>query len=114
MGVRGVLKIRYLLLGGAIGGGASVARQYEEWKRNLPDTDWIKEMLPEIDVDKFRKTLMSYKDSVRGKIAEIEMDPKLKDAGLEKYTEFKTWFNNRLDNAIQKVEEEEERRLKEE
>ena len=44
--VRSVLKIRYLLLGGAIGGGASIARQYEEWKKNLPDTEWIKEMVP--------------------------------------------------------------------
>jgi len=114
--VRGVLRIRYLLLGGALGGGASVARQYEEWKKSLPDTDWIKEMVPDIDVDKFRKTLMSYKDSFKGKIGEIEMDPKFKDAGWEKYNEFRTWFNNRLDNAIQKVEEEEEeeRRLKEE
>ena len=36
--VRSVLKIRYLLLGGALGGGASLAKQYEEWKKNLPDT----------------------------------------------------------------------------
>jgi hypothetical protein len=34
--------IRYLLLGGAVGGGASIARQYEEWKQKLPDTAWIK------------------------------------------------------------------------
>ena len=33
---------RYLLLGGAVGGGASLAKQYEEWKNNLPDTAWIK------------------------------------------------------------------------
>ena len=65
----------------------------------------FQEMVPDIDVDKFRKTLMSYKDSFKGKIGEIEMDPKFKDAGWEKYNEFRTWFNNRLDNAIQKVEE---------
>jgi hypothetical protein len=34
--------VRYLLLGGAVGGGASIARQYEEWKQKLPDTAWIK------------------------------------------------------------------------
>ena len=46
--VRSVLKIRYLLLGGALGGGASLAKQYEEWKKNLPDTDWVKGFIFEI------------------------------------------------------------------
>jgi len=34
--------VRYLLLGGAVGGGASIARQYEEWKQKLPGTAWVK------------------------------------------------------------------------
>ena len=106
--IRSVLKIRYLLLGGAIGGGASIARQYEEWKRNLPDADWIKEMVPDIDIDRFRGSLIDFKDNVRGKMGELKMDPKLKEAGWDKYSEFKLWFDQRLDNAIKKVEEEEE------
>lgn len=105
--LRSVLKIRYLLLGGAVGGGASIARQYEEWKKNLPDTDWIKEMIPEIDIDKFRHGLIGFKERVKGRVAELEMDPKLKEAGWEKYAEFKIWFDKRLDAAIKKVEEEE-------
>lgn len=105
--IRSVLKLRYLLLGGAIGGGASVARQYEEWKKNLPDTDWIKEMVPDLDVDKFRAGLINFKNSVKGRVAEVQMDPKLKEAGWDKYSEFKVWFDNRLDAAIKKVEEEE-------
>ena len=36
------------------------------------------------------------------------MDPKLKEAGWEKYAEFKIWFDKRLDAAIKKVEDEEE------
>ena len=32
----------------------------------------------------------------------------LKDAGWEKYAEFKIWFDKRLDAAIKKVEEEEQ------
>jgi len=106
--IRSVLKLRYLLLGGAIGGGASIARQYEEWKKNLPDTDWIKEMVPDIDIDKFRTGLIGFKDSMKGKVADIQMDPKLREAGWDKYGEFKVWFDQRLDNAIKKVEEEEE------
>ena len=31
------------------------------------------------------------------------MDPKLKEAGWEKYAEFKIWFDKRLDAAIKKV-----------
>lgn len=105
--LRSVLKIRYLLLGGAVGGGASLAKQYEEWKKGLPDTDWLKEMIPEVDIDKFRQGLIGFKDNVKGKVGELEMDPKLKEAGWEKYAEFKIWFDKRLDAAIKKVEEEE-------
>ena len=105
--IRSVLKIRYLLLGGAIGGGASIARQYEEWKKNLPDADWIKEMVPAIDIDKFRAGLITFKDNMKGKVGEIEMDPKLKEAGWDKYEEFKIWFDKRLDSANQALQEEE-------
>ncbi|XP_023335383.1 dynamin-like 120 kDa protein, mitochondrial [Eurytemora carolleeae] len=109
--LRSVLKIRYLLLGTAVGGGASIARQYEDWKKGLPDTAWLKEMIPEIDIDKFRHGLIGLKDQMKGKVGEIQMDPKLKDAGWEKYSEFKIWFDKRLDAAIKKVEEEEEEKV---
>jgi len=106
--LRSVLKIRYLLLGGAVGGGASLAKQYEEWKKALPDTDWLKDAIPEVDIDKFRNGLIGFKDTMKGKVGEVKMDPKLKEAGWEKYAEFKIWFDRRLDAAIKKVEEEEE------
>jgi len=107
--LRSLLKLRYLVLGGAIGGGASLARQYEEWKNNLPDTEWIKNVLPDVDVAKFRHGLVSLKDTVKGKVDQIQMDPNLKLAGWDKYAEFKIWFDQRLDIAIKKAEEEEER-----
>ncbi len=40
---------------------------------------------------------------MKGRVAELEMDPKLKEAGWEKYAEFKIWFDQRLDAAIKKV-----------
>ena len=110
--IRSVLKLRYLLLAGGIGGGASIARQYEEWKRGLPDTDWIKEMVPDIDVDKFRNGLIEFKDGVKGKIGELKMDPNLKAAGWDKFSEYKDWFDKRLDKAIQMADEEEEEERK--
>merc|ERR1719508_60951 len=105
--IRGVMKIRYLLLGGAIGGGASVARQYEEWKKALPDSAWIKDMMPDMDVMQFRKGIVSFKDRVKGTVNELEMDPNLKAAGWEKFSNFKVWFEKRLDDAIARAEEDE-------
>ena len=32
---------------------------------------------------------LGFKDRVKGKVGELEMDPKLKEAGWEKYSEFK-------------------------
>ena len=64
--VRSVLKIRYLLLGGALGGGASLAKQYEEWKKNLPDTDWMKDLIPDIDINKITGDMRRVQDSIKG------------------------------------------------
>ena len=44
-----------------------------------------------------------FTERVKGRVAELEMDPKLKEAGWEKYAEFKIWFDKRLDAAIKKV-----------
>lgn len=68
--VRGILKIRYILLGGAIGGGMTVNKKYEEWRDGLPDLKWLDEVLP--DTEQFRAfnknlstTLASFKNSVQ-------------------------------------------------
>merc|ERR1719494_562426 len=57
--------------------------------------------MPDVDVDKFRNSLLSLKDSVKGKVGEVEMDPALKSLGWDKYQEFRVWFDKRLDSAIQ-------------
>ena len=101
-----ILKVRYLLLGGAIGGGGALARQYDDWKNNLPDAAWLKKAMPDVDLDKFRTSLLSLKDTVKGKVGEVEMDPALKAAGWDKYQEFRGWFDKRLDSAIQAAIEE--------
>jgi len=71
--VRGVLKIRYLMLGGALGGGYSLAKHYEEWKKGLPDTDWIKELIKEVDVAKYRTSMMDAAQRIKGKAAEVDI-----------------------------------------
>jgi optic atrophy protein 1 len=95
--VRSVLKIRYLVLGGAIGGGASLAKQYEEWKEGLPDTEWIKSLFPSnIEIDKFRSSLIKAGENIKGKANEIDIDPVLNKVGG-----FKEWFERRLNAAIE-------------
>ncbi|XP_032307080.1 dynamin-like 120 kDa protein, mitochondrial isoform X4 [Drosophila ananassae] len=45
--LRGALKLRYLVLGGAIGGGVSLSKKYEDWKEGLPDMKWLQDALPQ-------------------------------------------------------------------
>ncbi|SPP74672.1 dynamin-like 120 kDa protein, mitochondrial isoform X4 [Drosophila guanche] len=45
--LRGALKLRYLVLGGAIGGGVSLSKKYEDWKDGLPDMNWLKDAMPQ-------------------------------------------------------------------
>ncbi|XP_017018900.1 dynamin-like GTPase OPA1, mitochondrial isoform X4 [Drosophila kikkawai] len=45
--LRGALKLRYLVLGGAIGGGVSLSKKYEDWKDGLPDMKWLEDAMPQ-------------------------------------------------------------------
>ncbi|XP_030373382.1 dynamin-like 120 kDa protein, mitochondrial isoform X4 [Scaptodrosophila lebanonensis] len=45
--LRGAMKLRYLVLGGAIGGGVSLSKKYEDWKDGLPDLKWLEDALPQ-------------------------------------------------------------------
>ena len=105
--MRSVLKIRYLLLGGALGGGASLAKQYEDWKKNLPDTDWVKDLIPDIDLNKVTNGMLKAGENIRGKANEIDLDPALK-----KVIDFRQWFEKRLDAAIQAADKDEKKAIK--
>lgn len=60
--LRGMLKVRYIVLGSAVAGGAHVSKKYEEFKDNLPDFGWIKDVLPNQDhFDRFRASLADMK-----------------------------------------------------
>ncbi|XP_043645219.1 dynamin-like 120 kDa protein, mitochondrial isoform X4 [Drosophila teissieri] len=45
--LRGALKLRYIVLGGAIGGGVSLSKKYEDWKDGLPDFKWLEDAMPQ-------------------------------------------------------------------
>ncbi|XP_043523418.1 dynamin-like 120 kDa protein, mitochondrial isoform X3 [Frieseomelitta varia] len=44
--LRGALKVRYLLLGGAVGSGVTLQKKYEQWKEVLPDMSWLDNVFP--------------------------------------------------------------------
>uniref|UniRef100_A0A1A8D2Y8 Dynamin-like GTPase OPA1, mitochondrial n=1 Tax=Nothobranchius kadleci TaxID=1051664 RepID=A0A1A8D2Y8_NOTKA len=60
-----LLKLRYILLGTAVGGGYTAKKTYEEWRDMLPDfseynwviPDFVWELSEQIDLDKLAKAL---------------------------------------------------------
>lgn len=60
-----LLRLRYILLGSAVGGGYTAKKTYEEWKDMLPDLseynwvipDFVWELSEQIDLDKLAKAL---------------------------------------------------------
>lgn len=63
--VRGALKLRYLVLGGAITGGVTLNNKYEEWRSGLPDFKWIDDVLPDTEQwSKFSKNMKTIQESV--------------------------------------------------
>ncbi|KAG7269308.1 hypothetical protein CRUP_006253 [Coryphaenoides rupestris] len=60
-----LLRLRYIVLGSAVGGGYTAKKTYEEWKDMLPDfneynwvvPDFIWELSEQIDLDKLTKAL---------------------------------------------------------
>lgn len=97
--VRGVLKIRYLVLGGAVGGGMTLNKKYAEWKDGLPDLGWLNDVLPDPEKwDRFTTTLINAKDSIRDN---LEIDARLKQlGGNAQFGELREWFVQRYEDAV--------------
>ncbi|CAK1594900.1 unnamed protein product [Parnassius mnemosyne] len=96
--LRGVLKIRYLLLGGAVGGGMTLNKKYIEWKDGLPDMGWLNDLLPDNEQwDRFTTTLINAKDRIGD---QLQIDPRLREAGLERAAEFRNWLAQRYEDAV--------------
>lgn len=63
--LRGALKIRYVILGSAVGGGVQLSKKYDEWKDNLPDFSWVSDLLPPREkIDEYRDTLINLKNNI--------------------------------------------------
>ncbi|XP_067629821.1 dynamin-like GTPase OPA1, mitochondrial isoform X4 [Eurosta solidaginis] len=76
---RGALKLRYIVLGGAIGGGVSLSKKYEEWKDGLPDMKWLEDVLPQGDKwSSFSKKLMEVGGAMKDVVQIAKDDIKAK------------------------------------
>lgn len=102
--LKGALKLRYLVLGGAVGGGMTLQNKYQQWKDSLPDISWLDSYLPSTEtVDSFRESMISIADRVK----EIEIDPKLMSAGETKWRDMQAWLNNRINEAYEAAKQSE-------
>lgn len=107
--IRGALKLRYLVLGGAIGGGMTLNKKYEEWKDGLPDMKWLEDLMPDNEQwVAFSKNLGQMTASVANA---VQIDPRLKQLGEEKMSEWRSWFDSRLDNAIEAAEHQDNKQI---
>ncbi|KAI2533032.1 OPA1 mitochondrial dynamin like GTPase [Homo sapiens] len=68
-----LLKLRYLILGSAVGGGYTAKKTFDQWKDMIPDLSEYKWIVPDIvweideyiDFEKIRKALPSSEDLVK-------------------------------------------------
>ncbi|UJR32977.1 hypothetical protein I4U23_020440 [Adineta vaga] len=59
-----LLRLRYLVLGTAVGGGIAARKKYKEIQDALPDISWMKEYMPEESVNALSKHLSDLANSV--------------------------------------------------
>jgi len=99
--LKGVLKLRYLVLGGAIGGGMTLRENYLSWKDSLPELTWIKGYMPSDEqMDSFKGSILALRDKVK----EVEVDPRVLTMGDQKWKELQMWLSKKIDDAYAAAE----------
>lgn len=105
--LRSALKIRYLLLGGAVGGGVTLQKSIDTWRDALPDTKWVQDLFPSTEqVDTVLNSMLDLKAKFKESLDKVNIDPELKVFGDRKVNELRSWFQERLEQAIRAAEEE--------
>ncbi|XP_050527682.1 dynamin-like 120 kDa protein, mitochondrial isoform X2 [Daktulosphaira vitifoliae] len=95
-----VLKLRYLVLGGAVSGGVTVSKKYQEWKDSLPDISWLEDILPSSEqVNTLQNSLKSILDAVKN----IEYAEFLSPAMVEAATSNTSETSRKIDMLQQEI-----------
>ncbi|XP_074604504.1 opa1 mitochondrial dynamin like GTPase isoform X2 [Brevipalpus obovatus] len=86
---RGLLRLRYIVLGSAAAGGIHASKKIDEWKEKVPDFGWITEMFPDSEkVDRFRDAL----EEIVNKYSSDGFFSKATGTASEKYDLLKQWI----------------------
>ena len=95
-----LLKLRYILLTGAVGGGVTVHQKYESFKDGLPDMSWMKYYLPEQEqLDKIYQRV--YEFSSRITLPEIPNFKEILPTEYPRLRAFKEWLDiSETDNTV--------------
>ncbi|XP_014242997.1 dynamin-like 120 kDa protein, mitochondrial isoform X3 [Cimex lectularius] len=102
--IKGVLKLRYLVLGGAVGGGVSLHNRYKEWVDSLPDMSWAAKYMPSKEsMDMVHNSMTSLSEKVKN----VELDPRLVKVGEENWSRIQDWLNRKLEEAYAAADERE-------
>ncbi|RNA43510.1 dynamin-like 120 kDa mitochondrial-like protein [Brachionus plicatilis] len=91
-----ILKLRYLFLGSAVGGGVAIHNKYENFRSNLPDLSWMKEFLPEDKYDQFYSKMRETYNTINSPQIGIIMN---------RFSEIRNMANNYLENLKSNTEE---------
>lgn len=65
----------------------------------MPDMQWMKDLMPDDQqLNGMQRSLIDLRDSFKNT---IDLDPRIKQLGEDKMSEWRRWFDTRLDDAIE-------------
>lgn len=96
--IRSALKIRYIVLGSAVGGGIQLRKKYDDWKDSLPEFSWLDPYMPSKEsIDDFRSGLIDFKNKVADSVGLSDEESGWLKSGLEtagsKFRQLGSWFD---------------------
>lgn len=101
-GLRRFLKVRYLILTGAVGGGVAANQKLDQLKQYLPDLEWLKEYMPESGaLHQASESLRRMVSSIHDKFPEKGWLKR----GVEDFNEWLDASGNSLSSALARVQE---------
>uniref|UniRef100_A0A915L195 Uncharacterized protein n=1 Tax=Romanomermis culicivorax TaxID=13658 RepID=A0A915L195_ROMCU len=63
--IKNITRLRYLILGGAIGGGVTLSQKIDDFKQKMPDLSWIWDFVPASE--SVKKSLENFSESMNKK-----------------------------------------------